>query len=62
MEHEPEIFEERDFEAEAAAIARARADMAAGRYYSHEIVSEWLKTWGTPDRRPFREWLSARDA
>lgn len=61
MKHEPGIFEERDSAAEAAAIARARADVAAGRVQSHEIVRQWLMTWGKPGRLPFREWLAARN-
>jgi predicted transcriptional regulator len=61
MEHEPGIFEQRDLEAEAASIARARADIAAGRVHSHAVVKEWLLTWGTSERRPFREWLAARN-
>jgi predicted transcriptional regulator len=61
MKHEPGIFEQRDRDAEAAAIARARADVAAGRVHSHEVVKEWLMTWGKPGRLPFREWLAARN-
>lgn len=59
MKHEREIFEEPDPAAIAASDARARADLAAGRYYDHETVGRWLKTWGTPDRKPFREWLKS---
>ena len=62
MKHEPGIFEQPDPDVEAAAIARARADIAAGRYHDHAVVAEWLKTWGQPGRLPFREWLAARDA
>ena len=61
VKHDPGIFDTRDAEAEDSAIARARADAAAGRGHNHSVVSEWLKTWGTPDRKPFREWLAARD-
>lgn len=53
MEHEPGIFEQRDLEAEEASLARARADIAAGRVYPHEEVAAWLRTWGTPDFKPF---------
>lgn len=42
----------------AASIARARADVEAGRVYDHAVVARWLKTWGTPDRKPFHEWLA----
>lgn len=59
MKHEPGIFEKRDEAAEAASIARARADIAAGRYVDHATMSEWLRTWGKPDRKPFREWYRA---
>ncbi|WP_254601943.1 antitoxin [Sphingomonas bacterium] len=34
--------------------ARARAEISAGRVYSNEEVVAWLKTWGTPDRKPLR--------
>ena len=61
MKHEPAIFEEPDPAVEAAAIARARAAAAEGRVYPHEVVGEWLKTWGKPGRLPFKEWLAQRD-
>ena len=58
MNVERGIFEEPDPEAEAASVARARADVAAGRVVPHEQVAAWLKTWGTPDEKPMpREWL-----
>ena len=58
MKAEPGIFEQRDPEAEAASDARAMADYEAGRCVPHERVAEWLKTWGTPERKPIpREWL-----
>ena len=41
--------------------ARAEADIMAGRCYPHEIVGEWLKTWGDADYKPFKEWLTDRD-
>lgn len=62
VKHEPGVFDYRDVDAEELAVARARADAAAGRVYDHVVVREWLKTWGTPDRKPFREWLAQRDA
>ncbi len=58
MKHEPDIFEQPDTAADAAAIARARADVAAGRFVPHEKVAEWLKTWGTSHEMPMPpEWL-----
>lgn len=61
MKHEPGIFEQPDLKAEAASIARAHTDVLAGRCHEHAIVAEWLKTWGTSDRKPFREWLATRN-
>lgn len=61
MKHEPGIFDQRDADAEEAAVVRARADAAAGRVHDHAVVGDWLKTWGKPDRKPFREWLAARN-
>jgi len=47
------IFDDIDEEAEARAIAEAEADVAAGRVVPHEQIVEWLKSWGTPNERPF---------
>jgi predicted transcriptional regulator len=30
----------------------AEADVKAGRVVPHEKVVEWLKTWGTAERKP----------
>lgn len=46
MKLEPQIFDQVDENAEAAADARAEADVAARRVISHEAVSRWLKSWG----------------
>jgi predicted transcriptional regulator len=61
MKHEPGIFDQPDPAAEAASLARARADVAAGRVHDHAIVSEWLATWTSPDYMPFHQWLAARN-
>ncbi|WP_375381909.1 hypothetical protein [uncultured Sphingomonas sp.] len=45
-----------EIEAEAA---EAEADIAAGRVYPHSLVSAWLETWGSPDYKPFDEWLKS---
>jgi predicted transcriptional regulator len=49
---EPSIFDEVDDAIEAAADARAEADVAAGRLISQEVVARWLESWGTADRLP----------
>lgn len=49
---DPSIFDEIDEAAEAAADARAEADIAAGRVVSHEAVSRWLLSWGTANPLP----------
>ena len=37
---------------------RALADIAAGRVVANEVVTDWLKTWGTADETPMpAEWL-----
>lgn len=33
-------------------LARAEADIAAGRVVPHAEVRDWLLTWGTPDEKP----------
>lgn len=52
MKIEPAIFDDVDAEAEAAADARAEADVAAGRVISHEAVSRWLSSWAQGDPLP----------
>lgn len=43
---------------DAAADARADADVAAGRVIDHDEVAAWLATWGTPDEKPApAEWF-----
>jgi predicted transcriptional regulator len=49
---EPALFDEVDEAAEAAADARAEADVAAGRVVSHEAMKAWLLSWGKPDELP----------
>jgi len=49
---EPSIFDEIDEQAEAAADARAEADIAAGRVIDHETMKAWLLSWGTPNELP----------
>lgn len=46
------MFDEIDDDAEAAADARAEADIAAGRVISHEAMKRWLLSWGTDDELP----------
>ena len=51
---DPSIFEqlnEGDAEADARRMKAAEADVAAGRVVPNTKVVEWLKTWGTPDRK-----------
>ncbi|HEX8486635.1 hypothetical protein [Sphingomonas sp.] len=45
----------------AESIARARTDMAAGRWYTHELVGEWLKTAGSAEFLPIEEWLACKN-
>jgi predicted transcriptional regulator len=52
MKIEPSLFDEIDDAAEAAADARAEADVAAGRTISHEAVSRWLASWAKGDPTP----------
>ena len=46
------VFDEADDAEEAAADARAEADVVAGRVVSHEAVSRWLQSWGKAERLP----------
>ena len=58
MKAEGNIFERVDPDAQAAAEARAEADVTAGRVVDHAKVKAWLARWGTPDEAPAPpEWL-----
>ena len=52
MAREKTLFEETDPSAEAAADARAEADVAAGRLIGHGAVKRWLASWGSGARLP----------
>ena len=47
MTRERSLFDERDPAAEAAADARAEADVRAGRLVGHDAVKRWIASWGT---------------
>jgi predicted transcriptional regulator len=49
---EPSLFDEPDAQADAEGLARAEADIAAGRTVSHESMKRWLQSWGKPDELP----------
>ena len=53
---EPGIWDIEDPEAEAAADARAQADVDAGRVVSHERVNVWLKDLAEGRVRPPPRW------
>lgn len=46
---ETEIDTTQSEAAEARAIAKAEADVAAGRLVPHDLVVRWLRSWGKPD-------------
>ncbi|MHB8283176.1 MAG: CopG family transcriptional regulator [Caulobacteraceae bacterium] len=48
MKPELAIFEDFDEADDAAAIAEARAEIAAGQFVSHEATKAWLLSWGAP--------------
>jgi predicted transcriptional regulator len=52
MTEPPPLFGEVDEKAEARAVAKARAEIAAGKGVSHEDVMNWLRSSGAPDERP----------
>jgi len=45
-------FDPSTAESEAAAEARAEADVQAGRLISHSAVRRWLQSWGTSNPLP----------
>ena len=53
---EPGIWDIEDPEAEAAADARAQADIDAGRVISNDRVLAWLKDLSEGRRRPRPRW------
>ncbi|MHB8284566.1 MAG: CopG family transcriptional regulator [Caulobacteraceae bacterium] len=49
---EPSLFDTIDAASEAAADARADADVAAGRVISHAAMKVWILSWGMPEELP----------
>lgn len=47
-----DLFAIADEAADEAAMARAEADIAAGRFISHEAVMRWVASWGTDKPLP----------
>ena len=52
MKPEPAIFDDVDEADDGAAIAEARAEVAAGEFVSHEAAKAWLLSWGAPNELP----------
>ena len=52
MTRERSLFDESDPAAEAAADARADADVKAGRLISHDAVKRWIASWGSDKPLP----------
>jgi predicted transcriptional regulator len=52
MTREKSLFDESDPAAEAAADARAEADVKAGRLIGHDAVKRWIASWGTDKPLP----------
>lgn len=47
MDQRTTLFDAIDLDAEAAADARADADVAAGRLIGHGAVKRWVASWGS---------------
>jgi predicted transcriptional regulator len=45
-------FDPVDDEVESRAIAKARAEIAAGQGVPHTEVIKWLESWGKPNELP----------
>ncbi|MCP3731007.1 hypothetical protein M9978_11250 [Sphingomonas sp. MG17] len=52
MSSERSLFDHNDPAAEAAADARADADVKAGRLVTHEAVKRWIESWGSDKPLP----------
>ena len=52
MAREKSLFDSTDPRAEAAADARADADVTAGRMIGHHAVRRWIASWGTAKPLP----------
>jgi hypothetical protein len=55
---EKSLFDQSDPAAEAAADARADADVQAWRLISHDTVKPWIASWGTDKSLPRPEIVS----
>ncbi|MEI9991820.1 MAG: CopG family transcriptional regulator [Rhizomicrobium sp.] len=46
------VFEPADDAAEEKALEAAEAQVAAGKFVSHDAVRRWLLSWGKPNELP----------
>ncbi len=46
------VFEPADHAAEERALEAAEAQIAAGKFVSHDAVRRWLLSWGKKDELP----------
>lgn len=46
------VFDDQLDEETLQAIAEGEADIAAGRVVSHEVVTRWIRSWGTETELP----------
>ena len=51
-EDSEDLFATPDDAADEAAMARAEADFAAGRFISHEAIMRWVASWGSDNPLP----------
>ena len=52
MAREKSLFDTHDPREEAAADARAEADVKAERLIAHDAVKRWIASWGTAQPLP----------
>jgi hypothetical protein len=49
---EASVFDPAEDAVEEKALAEAEAEIAAGKFISHEAMRRWLLSWGTADELP----------
>lgn len=49
---ETSVFGPAEDAVEEKALAEAEAEVAAGKFISHEAIRRWLLSWGTADELP----------
>jgi predicted transcriptional regulator len=61
MKHEAHFPLDAERDLAVDAVTAAKAGYASGYGVDHEVIGQWLLTWGTPAFKDFPDWLDEQN-